>query len=115
MSLYEAMMVDCVLLEKSRQSDGLGGWVTVWVTGAQFKAAIHKDSTLQAKIAEKDGVTELYTVTTEVSNLLEFHDVFRRLSDGQTFRVTSNTKDNTSPAFSGISFGQATAEEWVLE
>ena len=113
--LYETMMENCVLLEKVREPDGLGGWVTSWSAGMDFKAAIHKDNTMQARIAEKEGITELYTVTTEVRNLLEFHDVFRRISDGQVFRVTSNTKDNTSPQFSQINFGQATAEAWVLE
>lgn len=115
MSLYEAMMTDCVLMEKVRQSDGLGGWTTVWTEGISFKAAVLKNSTLQARIAEKEGFTESYTITVNRSTPLEFHDVVKRVSDGQTFRVTSNMKDNTSPTFSGIDFGQVTAERWVLE
>ena len=46
---------------------------------------------------------------------LEFMDVFKRVEDGQTFRVKSNMKDNASPSFSTINFGQATAERWELE
>lgn len=115
MMLYEKMMTDCVLLEKVRTSDGLGGWTTVWSEGASFRAAILKDSTMEARAAEKQGVTEVYTVTVPKENPLEYMDVFRRVSDGQTFRVTSNMKDNQSPSFTQINFGQVTAEAWELE
>lgn len=115
MMLYEKMMTDCVLLEKVRTPDGLGGWTTVWSEGASFRAAILKDSTMEARAAEKQGVTEVYTVTVPKENPLEYMDVFRRVSDGQTFRVTSNMKDNQSPSFTQINFGQVTAEAWELE
>lgn len=114
-ALYEAMMTTCTLLNKIRTPDGLGGWVTTWEDGVTFDAAILKDNTLEARIAEKDGLTQIYTVTTKRANVLDFHDVFRRESDKQIFRVTSNMVDNTSPTFSGIDFGQATAEAWTLE
>lgn len=114
-ALYEAMMEKFVLMEKTRTADGLGGWTTVWSDGTEFDAAIKKDDTLQAREAEKAGVTELYTVTVRRENPLDYHDVIKRLSDGQTFRVTSNITDNTSPTFSGINFGQVSAERWRLE
>lgn len=114
MSLYEAMMEDFVLMEKQRTPDGYGGWTTVWTAGAEIKAAIHKDTTLDARIAENEGLTELYTITVYRDIPLEFHDVLRRVSDGEIFRVTSNIRDNTSPRFSGINFGQVTAERWEL-
>ena len=113
--LYEEMMVDCVLMDKVRTPDGLGGWTTAWADRGEFKAAIDKDNTIQARIAEAQGIREVYTVTASRSVPLEFHDVIRRVSDGQIFRVTSNMKDNMSPTFSGINFGQVTAEAWVLE
>lgn len=113
--LYESFMVPCVLLNKIRISDGLGGWTTAWTEGASFKAAILKDSTMDARIAEKEGITEVYTVTVPKETPLEFMDVFRRVSDGQTFRVKSNMKDNESPSFTAINFGQVTAEAWELE
>ena len=113
--LYEKMMTDCVLLEKVRTLDGLGGWTTTWTEGAPFKAAILKDSTMEARMAEKQGVTEVYTISVPRETPLMYMDVFRRVSDGQTFRVTSNMTDNQSPAFSSINFGQVTAEAWELE
>lgn len=114
MSLYEAMMTPCLFMEKVRSSDGLGGFVYTWTEGATFSAAIHKDSSMTAQIAEKQGVTEVYTVTVKRNVPLEFHDVIKRVSDGMILRITSNMKDNTSPEFSGINFGQVTAEAWEL-
>ena len=72
----------CVLMEKKRTPDGAGGWITEWAEGAEFDANIVIDQSLQARVAEKEGVTSVYTVTTRRSTVLEFHDVFKRLSDG---------------------------------
>lgn len=115
MMLYESMMEECVLMEKARTPDGKGGWKTDWVEGVAFQASIQKNTSLQAQIAEKEGVTELYTITTYRKQPLEWHDMIRRVRDGAVFKVTSNTRDNTSPAFSAIDFGQVTAELGVLE
>lgn len=113
--LYEKMMDDCVLLEKVRTPDGMGGWNPTWTEGASFRAAILKNSTIEARIAERQGITEVYTISVSKRTPLDYMDVFRRVSDGQTFRVTSNMKDNQSPAFTSIDFGQVTAEAWELE
>lgn len=113
--MYEVFMKPCVFMEKKRVSDGLGGYTTEWTEGASLEAAIQKNETIQAKIAEKQGVTELYTITTNRNVPLDFHDVIKRVSDGMIFRVTSNIKDNKSPTFSAINIGQVTAEAWVLE
>jgi len=114
-ALYEAMMVDCIIMNKIRVEDELGGWKTTWEDGPTFKAAILKDNTIEARMAEKEGFKEVYTVTVNREVPLEYHDAFRRAEDGQVFRVTSNIKDNKSPMFSGINFGQCTAERWIPE
>lgn len=115
MSLVDEFKVPCVLLEKKRVADGEGGWTTTWVESAEFSAAIVRDTTMTARIAERDGVTNVYTVTTDVNAPLEFHDVFRRESDGQVFRVTSNGDDKVTPGRSSFQFSQSSAEEWVLQ
>jgi hypothetical protein len=84
------------------------------VDGAQFDAAVTKDSSMQARMAEKQGVTEVYTVTVNKGMPLDFHDVFRRESDGAIFRVTSNITDSETPARASFQIGQVTAEKWVL-
>ena len=112
--LIDAWRTKCVLLNKVKTSDGMGGYTTSWVDGAQFDAAIVKDSTADNVLAEKEGVTETFTVTVDRNLGLEFHDVFRRNEDGAIFRVTSNATDSKTPSVSTFSFGQVTAERWVL-
>lgn len=112
--LIDSMMTPCVLMEKQRTPDGEGGFYVNWSEGAAFDAAITLDQTLQARIAEKDGVTSLYTVTTRRATVLEFHDVFKRVSDGAIFRVTSNGTDKQSPNVSALDIAQVSAERWAL-
>ena len=114
MSLLSQAMEDVVLLEKKRVPDGEGGFVTQWAEGVQFKAAITFDSSLQAKVAEKQGVTSLYTITTPKNAMLQYHDVLKRLRDGKVFRVTSDGDDKITPPSASFQFAQVTAEEWVL-
>lgn len=114
MRLYETMMEPCTMQDKTTVPDGLGGFVYAWVDGATFQAAITKDSTMQARIAEKQGVTEVYTVTVQKGVTLDFHDVFKRDSDGAIFRVTSNIKDSETPGVATFQIGQVTAERWAL-
>lgn len=115
MSLLSDAMVDVVLLEKIRTPDGEGGFITSWKDGASFKAAITFDSSMQSRIAEKQGVTSLYTVTTNKSAMLEYHDVFRRVSDGKIFRVTSDGDDKFTPNSASLNMRQVSAEEWELK
>lgn len=114
MSLLEQAMEDVILLEKTRVPDGEGGFITRWSEGAVFKAAVTFDTSMESRIAEKQGVTSRYTVTTRKSAMLEFHDVFRRISDGKIFRVTSDGDDKYSPNSSSLNMRQVTAEEWSI-
>ena len=112
--LVANFMERCTMLEKKRLPDGQGGFTTVWADAGPFMAAIVKDNTLSARVAEKQGVTEVYTVTTPPGVGLEFHDVFRRDSDGATFRATSNAIDSRPPAAATFAFEQVNAERWEL-
>ena len=114
MSLLTQAMEDVVMLEKTRVPDGEGGFTTSWADGVQFKAAINFDSSMEARTAEKAGVTSLYTVTVPLNCKLEYHDSFRRLRDGKVFRVTSDGDDKITPASASFQFAQVTAEEYVL-
>lgn len=104
----------CTLLEKTRQPDGEGGWKVVWVDGPEFDAAITYDTTIQARVAESEGMKATYTVTTEKGMMLDFHDAFRRERDGQVFRVTSQGDDKRTPESASFQVSQVAAEEWVL-
>lgn len=115
MSLLQQAMTDVVAMEKTRVSDGEGGFIVDWVDGAVFKAAITFDTSMQSRIGEKQGVSSRYTVTTSKNAKLEFHDVIRRLNDGKIFRITSDGDDKQTPDSASFQFLQVTAEEWWLE
>ena len=115
MSLLQQAMTDVVAMEKTRVSDGEGGFIVDWVDGAVFKAAVTLDTSMQSRIGEKQGVSSRYTITTLKSAKLEYHDVVRRLSDGKIFRITSDGDDKQTPDSASFQFLQVTAEEWWLE
>lgn len=112
--LDEAMEIEVVMLDQQTIDDGEGGHDTEWVEGAHFKVAIRCDNSMQAKIAEKQGVTSVYTITAPVNAKLEFHDVLKRVSDGKIFRVTSDSDDKKTPKRATFQFVQVSAEEWSL-
>jgi head-tail adaptor len=114
MSLLDEAMENCTMIDKSTSPDGYGGTIVNWVDGAPFRAAIVFSTSIEARRAEAEGVKNLYTVTTNKSVNLQFHDVFRRESDGKIFRVTSDGDDNKTPASAALNMRNVTAEEWVL-
>ena len=114
MSLLTDAFENCTMLDKRTVADGYGGFTTEWMDGAEFTAAIVFDTSMQARTAEKQGVSSLYTVTTRRTTVLQFHDVFRREKDGKIFRVTSDGDDKASPVTSSLDMRQCTAEEFIL-
>ena len=115
MSLLSEAMEKCIMLDKQTVADGYGGYVTQYVDGAEFSAAIVLDNSMQARVAEKQGVTGLYTVTTGKELNLQYHDVFRRARDGKVFRVTSDGDDKHTPASASLNMRQVSAEEFTLQ
>lgn len=114
MSLLAEAMESCVMIDRTTQPDGYGGRIDTYTEGAAFSAAITFDTSIQARTADAQGVTSLYTVTTAKSITLEYHDIFKRLSDGKIFRVTSDGDDKYTPQSATLNMRQVTAEEWKL-
>ncbi len=113
MSLLSDAMETCKMLHKVTHDDDLGGEKTSWQEGASFQAAIVFDTSIQARVAQAQGVQNMYTVTTMRSKMLEYHDVFQRISDNKIFRVTSDGDDKKTPPSAGLDMRQVTAEEFV--
>lgn len=114
MSLLDDAFTGCTFINVSKERDGYGGWKKVYTDGDAFEAAIVLDISTQARIAQQSGVTNLYTVTTRKSLTLEFHEIFRRDSDGKIFRVTSDGEDKHTPQSAALDMRQVSAEEFVL-
>lgn len=107
-------MTDCRLIYIILVDDGYGGQETRIIDGATIQCAIVLNNSIQAQIAQKQGTTAYYTITTSKDVNLEYHNVIMRLSDGKVFRVTSNGDDNKTPDSAGLDMRQVNAEEWEL-
>lgn len=114
MSLLSEAMESCVLMDKKTEPDGYGGYISKYTDGVQFKAAIVFDTSIQARVAEKQGVSSMYTITTPKAMVLQYHDIFRRVSDGKVFRVTSDGDDKYTPKSATLDMRQVTAEEYTI-
>lgn len=112
-NLMSEWVRSCMLLEKTRVPDGEGGWNTQWVDGMEFEAAISHSSTIEARVAESEGMASTYTVWTEKGFTLDFHDVFRDES-GQVYRVTSQGGDEQTPDSASFQLVHVSAERWTL-
>ena len=115
MSLLSEALENCIMIDKRTVKDGMGGYITEYVEGVDFEAAIVLDNSIQARIAEKQGVTGLYTITTSKALNLQYHDIFKRVSDGKVFRVTSDGDDKKTPASATLNMRQVSAEEFTLQ
>lgn len=114
MSLLSDAMEDCVIYDKKLVDDGYGGYKPGYFPGVTFQAAIVVDTSISAQIALSSGAVGIYTITTRKSINLQYHDVFKRVSDGKIFRVTSDGDDKKTPNSAGLNMRQVTAEEWSL-
>ena len=114
MSLIKDVMTECIILDRTTVSDGLGGYIQEWKEGATIDCAIVLDTSMTARLAASQGVENLYTITTNKNVNLEFHTVIKRLSDNKIFRITSDGDDKVTPPSASLNMRQVTAEEWRL-
>lgn len=114
MSLLSETFEEFNIIDKQTVPDGYGGFRPAYVLGAPIQAAVTFDTSIEARTAEKEGVTSLYTVTTSRAITLEYHDLLKRKRDGKIFRVTSDGDDKFTPASAQLDMRQVTAEEFML-
>ena len=114
MSLIDCMMESCVFMVQKKTQDGSGGYKPEWTEGEPLRAAITLDTSTEAQIAEAAGTVKTYTVSVSRSVNLKYRDVIKRLSDGKTFRITSDSADRKTPVCTALDMAQATAEAWRL-
>lgn len=112
--LIDCMMNDCVFMVKNSVPDGSGGQKTTWEDGEPLRAAIIRDTSTEARIAEASGTVEMYTITVSRSVHLAYHSVIKRLSDGKTFRITSDNAEKKTPLCTALDMAQSNAEAWRL-
>lgn len=114
MALYQEFMEKCILLNKIRKPDGEGGFITSWEDGPSFDAAVVLNTSTEVKIAEKQGISSIYSVTFDKGLDLGYHDIFKKESSGETFRITSESKDVETPQRASFQISQVTAEKFNI-
>lgn len=112
-SLYEEAFEKCTILDKRTTTDTYGGYKTQWVPGAEIDVAVVYNTSLEARIAQAQNVTDVYTLLTKKNINLEYHTVLRR-QNGMVLRVTTQGDDNKTPASAGLNMREVRAEEWIL-
>lgn len=85
-----------------------------WVDGAEFINYQALDTSMEARRAEKEGVTSVYSALVKKSLPIEYNDAFKDLTTGNTYRVTSRPEDKAAPASASFDLKFFTAERWAL-
>ena len=93
--------------------DGIGGTGYKYVDGATVEMAESFDNSVEMKIAQKQGVTAVYSFIAKNNVVLPYHTVLRR-EDGVTFRITSNTEDKKTPESSALEARYYEAELFTI-
>ena len=106
-------MVDCVHMDRTTETTPLGP-AERYSEGAAFKAYLRKDNSPEIRVAERQGMDEFYTVIVPSAVALRRDDVFRRVSDGATFRCTSSTTDGKAPDMASLQIAKCSAKRWDI-
>ena len=114
MGLLDDYKFQCVKMERDVIPDAEGGYNSAWRNGVMFDAVIALESAQEATEADKNKAKSRYTVLTKDGVVLNYGDVFKRLSDGKAFCVVSNGCDKVAPARASFRFSNVTAEEYIL-
>lgn len=102
MSLLDQYSVDCVTLIRVREPDPVGGYTSTWTDGVPFGAAWEYESAPEITVAEQQGVARQYNIYVDKSLDLDYHEYFRRLDTGETYRVVNPGADRHTPASSRL-------------
>ena len=114
MSLLDDFARTCVLLEKKRVPDGAGGYKVEWTEGIEFVNHQSRDTTMEARIAENQGVSSVYSALVEKALPIEYGDYFKDKEAGTIYRVTSRPEEKESPKSASFALKYFTAERAEL-
>lgn len=111
-TLIETEAVKFNFMEKTRVPDGESGFIPAWNVGAEFDATMRVDTSTEAQIARAQGLITGITFFVGKNVELDYYDVIRRVSDGKTFRITSDP--HKTPSKSKLDLRTVTAEPWDI-
>ena len=114
MSLLNDFARPCVLMGKTRIPDGEGGYTVDWAEGATFQNYQALDTSMEARTAEKQGVTSVYSALVDKDVPIEYGDYFKEKESGTVYRVTSHPDEKQAPKSASFTLKFFTAERAVL-
>lgn len=77
-----------VVLNRNITSDGFGGQEYTTVEGLSFEGVLILNTSIEGQIAQKQGVTGIYTFAYPKNLNIPPKTILRRVKDGKIFRTT---------------------------
>ena len=111
-TLVAAGAVKFCLMNKTKIPDGESGFILIWTDGPEFEATMRIDRSTEAQVARAQGLITGITFFVGKTVELEYDDKIKRLSDGKTFRITSDP--HKTPTKSKLDLLTVTAEPWEI-
>ena len=102
-----------VVMNINLTDDGYGGQAYRVVEGLHFNAVLILGNSIQAEIAQKQGVTGIYTLAYPKSLDIPARTVIRRIKDGKYLR-TIELDGNPMPDESSVEVKVTRAEDYIL-
>lgn len=109
----EGILGQYVVLNRNLTSDGLGGQEYTIVEGLTFEGVLILNTSIEGQIAQKQGVTGIYTFAYPKSLTIPPKTILRRIKDGKIFRTTDNDGVPT-PDMSTLDMKTTRLEDYTL-
>ena len=114
MALYTDAFPNVFLFRtKQLVPNGMGGYDEKYADGAEFNGSLVMDTSTEARVAEKQGVTSLYTLTVSPDVPLDYGNRFKDKDTGIEYRITSRTGEKQTPAMASFQFQNFSVERVV--
>lgn len=112
-SFASATGEEFVVMNINLTDDGYGGQAYRIVEGLHFNAVLILGNSIQAEIAQKQGVTGIYTLVYPKNLDIPARTVIRRIKDGKYLR-TIELDGNPMPDEASIEVKVTRAEDYIL-
>lgn len=109
----EGILGQYVVLNRNLTGDGLGGQEYTIVEGLTFEGVLILNTSIEGQIAQKQGVTGIYTFAYPKSLTIPPKTILRRIKDGKIFRTTDNDGVPT-PDMSTLDMKTTRLEDYTL-
>lgn len=115
MSLIDEYTEDFTIIAETETPDGYGGSNTTYTEIGQIQGALSVNNTPEVLIAQSQGVSAIYTLTTKKDINLKYHTILKRNKNNQILLVTSDGSDVHTPKSASLNIRQVTCTDYKIE